>query len=115
MGLAIIVVGGERPVDIPLLTVTDLDEYGDSLNEDLVMEAEEVGIVETVISKGSDVVGENERAEESHFDCEFEIDRLKEDVRKDYCTDSEGPSKIVGKFQKRNSTWAIIHPTKLNF
>lgn len=82
--LVVKVVDGERPVDIPLFGITNLDEDGDSLNEDLLIEdKEDVTVENNVISGGSDVIGENERVGELHFDCELERDIIKEDMRKD--------------------------------
>lgn len=70
--------------------------------------------LEHFISNSCDVGGVKERVDESHSDCEVERDSMKEDMQKEYCTNLERTSKIVGKFQKRNSTRAIIRPNKLN-
>lgn len=59
-------------------------------------------------------VDEMEMVDNSQSKPKFERDRLKDDKRKDYCTDSEGTSNIVGKFQKMSSTRVVIRPSKLN-
>ncbi|XP_042973127.1 uncharacterized protein LOC122304933 [Carya illinoinensis] len=85
----------ERLTNTKLFDVTDLAEDESSLNETLLHEAKDGATMEPGISEGRDVVGEFEKVEESHSDYEVVREKMQDDIRKDYCTDSEGPSKIV--------------------
>ncbi|XP_035541522.1 uncharacterized protein LOC118344586 [Juglans regia] len=90
---------GHKGPKVPsLVMVTDLDVDGASLDEELNLLASE-GDVAAVSSQGCEVAGENVQADEIHSDYEGERDNLKEDSRKDYCTDSEGTTKFVGSNQ----------------
>ena len=57
---------------------------------------------------------ENELREESQSDHEPERDRMYEDMKKDYTTDSDGPNNKGGMLQKMSSTRVVIRPSKFN-
>ena len=61
------------------------------------------------------VAHEEERRDEilfSHSDHESERDKIKDDMRKEYCTDSEGSNNPRKTGQKRGSTRVVIRPSK---
>ncbi|XP_035546258.1 uncharacterized protein LOC118348509 [Juglans regia] len=61
------------------------------------------------------VAHEEERRDEilfSHSDHESERDKIKDDMRKEYCTDSEGSNNPRKTGQKRGATRVVIRPSK---
>ncbi|KAG2411217.1 hypothetical protein I3760_Q020500 [Carya illinoinensis] len=98
--------------DIPSFQITELMEDGSSLNDGMTIPNNDGEHVEHLISVGCNDGGNKELAAESQSDHEIERVSMREDMQKDYCTDSEGMTKKAGKFLKRNSTRAITRPNK---
>lgn len=85
------------------MTATQVNaKYGSVHNEQ---------VTQTIVVE---IIQEEERLSDSQFDPEPKQDRLQDDICKKYCTDTEGPNQIAGKFQKRFSSREVIRPSKLN-
>ncbi|XP_042958231.1 uncharacterized protein LOC122293850 [Carya illinoinensis] len=82
-----------RSNDIPLFQVTELMEDGSSLHDENMLQEKDDENVDNLISTGCNDEGNKELAAETQSDHEVERVSMKEDMQKDYSTDSEDMTK----------------------
>ncbi|XP_042964017.1 uncharacterized protein LOC122298309 [Carya illinoinensis] len=81
-------------IDLPDFQVTELLEDGSSLNDEVMIIPDSIGEqVERLTHADGDEKGNTELFEETQSDHEDAKISMKEDMRKEYCTDSEGMTK----------------------